>query len=58
MIRIRTAGVRHVAVMQDKAAVRNMRVFVKVIDAVGVEQRASPLDAVYLVALVQQELAR
>jgi hypothetical protein len=33
-----------------------VRILVEVVDAVGVEQRAAALDAVHLVALVEQEL--
>ena len=43
-------GVRHIPVVEDEAAVRLMGVLVEVVDAVGVEQRGSALDAVDLVA--------
>ena len=45
-----------VAVMQDEAAVADVRILVQVIDPVGVEQRRPALDAVDDVALVEQEL--
>jgi len=32
-----------------------MRVFINVVDAIGVEQRSAPLDAVHFVTLRQQE---
>jgi hypothetical protein len=35
-----------------------VRILVQVVDAVGVEQRGAPLDAVHLVALVEQELGQ
>jgi hypothetical protein len=35
-----------------------VRVLVEVVDAVGVEERRAALDAVHLVALVEQELDR
>ena len=50
------AGVGQVAVVQAKARVIDMRIFVNVIHALGVEQAGAPLDAVYHVALVEQEL--
>ena len=50
------ARIGHVAVMQDEAAVRFVRVLVQVVDAVGVEQRRAALDAVDLVAFAEQKL--
>jgi hypothetical protein len=50
--------VRQVTVVQDEALVLHMRVFVDVVHALGVEQRRPPLDAVNLVALVEQELGQ
>ena len=44
-----------VAVVQDEAAALFMRVLVQVVNAVGVEQRGAPLDAVHFVALAQQK---
>jgi hypothetical protein len=49
------ARIGHVAVMQDEFAVLDVRVLIEVIDAIGVEQRRAALDAVNLVALLQQE---
>ena len=49
-------AVGQVAVVQDEAPVVDVRVLVEVVDAVGVEQRGAALDAVDLVALVEQEL--
>ena len=56
MMRIRFDGVGEVAVVQDEAAVRLVRVLVEVVDALGVEGRGAALDAVDLVALGEQEL--
>ena len=41
--------------VQDEPATGLVGVLVEVVDAVGVEQRGAPLDAVHLIALVQQE---
>jgi hypothetical protein len=49
-------AVGHVAVVQDELAVRLVRILVEMVDAVGVEERGAALDAVHLVALVEQEL--
>src|SRR5205814_8884950 len=46
----------HVAVVQDQAAVLVVRVLVQVIDALGVDERGAPLDAMHHVALGEQEL--
>jgi len=43
-------------VVQDEAAIRLVRVLVEMVDAVRVEQGRAPLDAVYLIALLQQQL--
>ncbi len=48
--------VGQVTVVQDELAVVDVRIFVQVVDAVGVEQRRAALDAVHLVALLQQKL--
>ena len=55
MMRIRLGRVGHVAVMQDQAPVRLVRILVQVVDAIGVEQRRAALDAVHLVAFVEQK---
>ncbi len=44
--------------MQDQAAVRFVRVLVEMIDAVGVEQRRTALDAVHFVTLAEQKLGK
>lgn len=44
--------------MQDEAVIRVVRVVVRVIDAVGVEEGAAPLDAVCLVALLTGTVPR
>ena len=51
-------GVRQIAVVQDEAPVRDVRVLVQVVDAVGVEKRSAALDAVDFVALGEQELGQ
>ena len=52
------ARIRHVAVMQDEATVLLVRVLVKMVDSIRIEQRSAALDAVHLVALAQQELGQ
>ena len=47
------AGIAQIAVMQDKMPPVGVRVFVQVVDAVSVEQRGTPFDAVHLIALTQ-----
>ena len=51
-------GIGQVAVVQDEVAMRLVRVLVQVIHAIGIEQRRAPLDAVDLVALLQQEFGQ
>jgi len=50
--------IRQVAVMQLQALVRVVHIAVKVVDPVGVEQRRATLDAMHLVALVDQQLGQ
>ncbi|EXI76370.1 MAG: hypothetical protein AW07_00315 [Candidatus Accumulibacter sp. SK-11] len=50
--------VGQVTVVEDEAAILLVRVLVQVVDTVGVEQRAAPLDAVDLVALGQQHFGQ
>jgi len=49
-------AVGEVAVVQHEALVLDVRVFVDVVDALGIEERRAALDAVDFVALVEQEL--
>ena len=51
-------GVGQVAVMQEKPRIRQMRVAIKMIDALGVEGRGSSFDAMDLVAFVNSNSAR
>jgi hypothetical protein len=50
--------IRQVAVMQLQALVRVVYIALKVVDPVGVEQRRATLDAMHLVALVDQQLGQ
>ena len=52
------AAQSHVAVVQDEAPVLLVRVLVEVIDAVGIEQGGAALDAMHIVALVEEELGQ
>ena len=47
------AGIGQIAVVQHKVAPYFMRVFIDMIDAIGVKERGSPFDAVDFVTLRQ-----
>ena len=49
-------GIGQIAVMQVQAHAALVRILVQMIDAVGVERGGAALDAVNLVALVEQQL--
>lgn len=51
-------GVGQVAVVEDEAAILDVRVLVQVVDAVGVEEAAAALDAVHLVAFFEQQFGQ
>ena len=51
-------GIGQVAVVERELAVVDVRVLVQVVDAVGVEQAAAALDAVDLVALLQEQFCQ
>ena len=42
--------------MQNKVAAIDVRVLIEMIDAIGVEQTAAPLDAVHDVVFLEQKL--
>ena len=44
--------------MQDQAAVAYVRILVKMVDALGVEERGAPLDPVDDIALFDQEFGQ
>ena len=50
------AGIGHVSIVENEIAIAYVRVLVKMIYAIGIEQRGAALDPVYLVALGKQEL--
>jgi hypothetical protein len=52
----KVGAIGKVAVVQNKAAVGKVRVLVQMVHAVGVEQRGPALDAMHLVALLEQHL--
>ena len=45
--------VGQVAIVQDEISMVDMRVFIQVIDAIGIEQRSAALDAVNFISLAQ-----
>ena len=47
--------IRHVAVMHEEAGAIDMRIDIKVVDAVGVERGGTPLEAVHFIALGEQQ---
>ena len=49
-------GIGEIAVVQREPPVGVMRIFVQVIDAIGVERRGAALDAVDFVTLLEQQL--
>ncbi len=49
------ARIGHVAVVQEKAPVGDVRVLIQMVDPVGVEQGRAPLDAVHHITLVQEK---
>jgi hypothetical protein len=51
-------GICHITVMQEKPAAGHVRIFVQVVDAFGIQQRAAALDAVDLVSLGQEKLRK
>ena len=50
--------VGQVAVMQFEFGIINMRVLIQVINPVGVKQRGTAFDAVYFIALAQQQFSQ
>jgi hypothetical protein len=52
----KNARVSQFAVVQDKAATGNVRIFIEMIDAIGIKERSATLYAVHLVTFLQQEL--
>ena len=48
-------GVGHVAVVQEKFGVLDVRIDIQVIDALGVERRRAAFDAMHDVAFRQQQ---
>ena len=51
-----TACIRKISIMQDEVPVFEMGVFVEVVDAVSIEERAAPFDAMDLIALAKKKL--
>ncbi|MNL39841.1 hypothetical protein D3C87_1621500 [compost metagenome] len=51
-------GVREIPIVQLEAAIRGVRVFVDMVDALGVEERGPALDAMHLIALFEQKLGQ
>ena len=44
--------------MEDESSVAGVRVLIEMIDAIGVEQRTAPLDAMDSIALAEQKLGQ
>jgi len=51
-------SIRQVAVMQLQVRVGRMRILVDVVDPLRVEKRSTALDAVHLVALLEEKLGQ
>lgn len=48
-------GIGKIAVMQDEVFVLDVRILIKVVDAVGVEERGATFDAMHFVAFLEQK---
>ena len=51
-----TACIRKISIVQDEVSVFEMGVFVEMVDAVCVEERAAPFNAMDLIALAKKKL--
>jgi hypothetical protein len=51
-----TACIRKISIVQDEVSVFEMGVFIEMVDAVCVEERAAPFDAMNLIALAKKKL--
>jgi hypothetical protein len=51
-----TACIRKISIVQDEVPVFEMGVFIEMVDAVCVEERAAPFDAMDLIALAKKKL--
>ena len=49
------AGITEVAVMQNKTPLTGVRILIEMVDAVGIEQRGSPFEAVHLIPFLEKE---
>ena len=52
------AGVREISIMEDESSVADVRILIEMVDAVRVEQRAAPLDAMDYIVFSQQKLSQ
>jgi len=52
------ARIRHIAIMQDKTATFLVWVSIQMVYAVCIEQRGSALDAMDLIAFIEQQLRK
>ena len=46
----------HIAVVQNEALMRLVRILIDMVNTPGIKQRGAPFDPVYLVSLTQQKL--
>ena len=51
-----TACIRKISIVQDEVSVFEMGVFIEMVDAVCVEERATPFDAMDLISLAKKKL--
>jgi hypothetical protein len=51
-----TACIRKIPIVEDEVSVLKMGVFIKMVDAVGVEERTASFDAMYVIAFAKQKL--
>jgi hypothetical protein len=54
----KVCGIGQIPVMEDKIPVRHMGVLVQVVDAIRVEQRRTPFNAMRLISFFQKEFGQ
>ena len=53
-----TAGIGHVAVVQDEMAILLVRILIEMIDAIGIKKRGTALDTMDLITFFQEKLGQ
>jgi len=50
------ARIGQISIVQNKFSVSQVRILIKMVNAVSIEERAAPLDAVNIIAFLEQKL--